>query len=409
MKKSKMKRKLTLLLSLVIVMIVSTGCVSTYDSFKHAFFDKNDGTVETIKFGVIEPKTGTDSAMGTQEIRGIQIANEMFPQVLGKDIELVYADTQSDIEVAEVAVSDLVANEPVIVLGGYGEVVSLTASSILHKARIPAIGTTSSNPLIVDNNPYYYRVSFQEALQGTVIAEYIVDSLKQKTAALVRVKGDESTTTTNGRFVNKMNSLVDSEDSAVDVITVDPESPDYNEYVDKLVKSGVKAVFMSTSTTVADEFFEACHDKLKDVTFIGPNSWHNEDFIHIALKYPLLKLAVVSDVVNTAPENLDIDLKTDVETTNLHDELARIYTEKYETEELPEATALAFDAYYVAVKAIEKANSTEAKAIKKQLDKVKNIEGASGNITFNSKGEASKTLNIDMVVRNKFVTVYTSK
>ena len=104
---------------------------------------------------------------GELEIRGIELAHKLFPEVLGKEVELVYADTQSSIYVAETAVADLIDKKPAVVLGSYGDAVSLVASRRLGEAKIPAITVPATNPLITANNEYYFRVSFTDASQGS--------------------------------------------------------------------------------------------------------------------------------------------------------------------------------------------------------------------------------------------------
>ena len=124
------------------------------------------------------------------------------------------------------------------------------------------------------------------------------------------------------------------------------------------------------------------------------------------MKYPNIHVAVVSDVINST-ENLE---ESNADTTYLHEKLAEKYGELTSADAtIPNGTALAFDAYMVAIKAIENAGSTEPADIIKQLKEIKNFPGASGKITFNENGEASKPINVDIVEEGKFITVYTSK
>ena len=51
---------------------------------------------ETIKMGAYLPMTGAVAAYGQDAWNGIQIAREMKPTVLGRNVELVLADTKSD-------------------------------------------------------------------------------------------------------------------------------------------------------------------------------------------------------------------------------------------------------------------------------------------------------------------------
>ncbi|MFA6681884.1 MAG: ABC transporter substrate-binding protein, partial [Sphaerochaeta sp.] len=58
---------------------------------------------------------------------------------------------------------------------------------------------------------------------------------------------------------------------------------------------------------------------------------------------------------------------------------------------IPAVSALGYDAYITALKAIEKANSTKGPAIRDALAGV-SVEGVTGKITFDSNGDADKEM-----------------
>ena len=51
---------------------------------------------DVIKIGVFEPLTGANAAGGELEKEGIELANKLYPEVLGKKVELVVVDNKSD-------------------------------------------------------------------------------------------------------------------------------------------------------------------------------------------------------------------------------------------------------------------------------------------------------------------------
>lgn len=72
-------KKLSLLL--VLVMMLST--------FLMACSEGAGGTSEesdVIKFGVFEPLTGANAAGGAMELEGLEVAQELYPEVLGKKL-----------------------------------------------------------------------------------------------------------------------------------------------------------------------------------------------------------------------------------------------------------------------------------------------------------------------------------
>ena len=72
---------------------------------------------DTIKIGIFEPMTGATAAGGSMEKEGFDLANELYPDVLGKKIELVYGDNKSDRAEATLAAQSLVDKGVVAVLG----------------------------------------------------------------------------------------------------------------------------------------------------------------------------------------------------------------------------------------------------------------------------------------------------
>ncbi len=394
-------KKLKTALLLVLVVAVLTGC-TTFNNFKEAFFSDGGNNSDTIKIGVLEPQTGNDSQKGEMEIRGIQLANELVPEVLGKKIELVYADTQSSIYVAESAVSDLIDKAPAVVLGSYGDAVTLAASKPLEEAEIPAITITATNPLITDNNDFYFRVTFSDASQGRAIADYVYSGLGLSKAGVVRMKDDDAVTEMVSQFTNRMERLTKDADSVNTIVDIsaDASDVDYKEYLQEIKDSKIRVVFMAVSLKTAENIFaQAQKMNMTDVTFIGPKDWHNQDLVELQAKFPGIKIAAASEFASTTT--------SEAETTDLYEQFLSAYEKKYGGDDPEEAAALAFDAYMIAVSAIEKAGSTEGQAVKEALKATSNFAGVSGEISFNDNGEPTKTINIDVIQNGKFVSVYT--
>ncbi|SCJ99424.1 Leucine-%2C isoleucine-%2C valine-%2C threonine-%2C and alanine-binding protein precursor [uncultured Eubacterium sp.] len=396
------KRNMALALVLISIMIVMTGC-TTFDNFKEAFFSEKGAASDTVKIGILEPQTGNDSEKGQMEIEGIELAYEIAGEVLGKKVELVYADTQSSIYVAESAVADLIDKKPAIVLGSYGEAVSLVASQKLGKVKIPAIAVTATNPLITKNNEYYFRVTFTDASQGKALADYVFEELGQTKAGIIKMKDEDTTSELVRQFTAQMAELTEDETSIAASVQIDSKTKDYKEYIEKIKASGVKAVFMPVSLKTADKIFaEAEKMGLTDITFIGPKDWHNNDIVELQNKYVGIKIAVASNFMSTsAEETADKDI--------LYNQFIKAYKAKHGDSEPPEETVLGFDAYMIGIQAIEKAGSIDGYLVKEALKSTSHFRGASGEISFDETGEPTKPINVDIIKDGKFVSVYTAK
>jgi hypothetical protein len=142
---------------------------------------------DVITIGVFEPLTGDNAAAGELEVAGIELANELYPEVLGKKVVLVKVDNKSDKAEAATAAARLVEQNKVqAIIGSWGSSLSMAAGNIVQDAKIPAVGASCTNPQVTLNNDYYFRVCFIDPFQGTVMANYATTKLGAKTAAIIQ-------------------------------------------------------------------------------------------------------------------------------------------------------------------------------------------------------------------------------
>jgi branched-chain amino acid transport system substrate-binding protein len=88
----KLRRKHIALLTLLAMLAMTiVGCGGGSDQDK-----SGDKANDVIKIGVYEPLTGTNAAGGQMTMEGIELANKLYPTVLGKKIELVTVDNKSE-------------------------------------------------------------------------------------------------------------------------------------------------------------------------------------------------------------------------------------------------------------------------------------------------------------------------
>ncbi len=402
---------LTLLLSM-------TGC-TTYNNFKAAFFSEEQVAQEkTIKIGIYESISGQNSALGKEEVRGIELAHELYPTVLGLPVELIYADNQSNMYVAETAIQELLSQKPSVVLGSCGETVTLVASDYIKAANVPAITISATNPLITANNDFYFSATYTETRQGDALAEFAYEACGKDLVATVKMSNDDAATETIKRFTNKIKKLTGNSKCVVGSYTLKNDNNDYTEVIEKIRASGAKSVFLAVQPAVAQEFLtQALNLELNHVQWLGGRFWHDKDFVTFVTENELLEIGYSSDFSNEV-------------TTDLSAEFLEAYQVRYGVDVLPpESAAVAFDAYLLALRAIERAQEvvmettledleeryeTEAalkaateeliaaqetgipsgRHIRMALSAVKNFEGASGTISFSNKNEATKTITV---------------
>ena len=400
-----MKRfKATIIIALLaVLMIVLCGC-TTWDNFKAAFIDKQDPDT-TIQIGVLEPVTGADSKDAEDEIRGIQLANKVHPNVNGKMISLVFSDDKSDIDATETAAKTLVDKKPVVILGSYGNVYSLAASPYIKEAKIPAIAITNTNPLVTRNNPYYFRVCYVSANQGDLLARYILESEKEAEAGVLLPRDDDVALAEATAFTDRMKAETDDDDSIAYYEEYTMGQKDYTEVLTKLAEPKVDKVFLPGDYTDDANIINQAADMGLKVMFLGDSEWENPEFFNMLSSN--VRSSNIAFVQFFSADNSGIEGEA---ITKERRSFLKAYAEEYGNSSEPsEAMALGYDAYFVAVDAIDKApDDASAEDVQKILaDPQYSFEGATGLINFNRNGAPIKTAYINTWQKGKMATIYT--
>lgn len=398
------KLKTTILIALLVTCLtVLCGC-TTWDNFKAVFIDKQDQKT-TIQIGVLEPVTGADSKAAEDEIRGIQLANKVHPNVNGKLISLVFSDDKSDIDAAETAAKTLVDKKPMVILGSYGNVYSLAASPYIKEAKIPAIAITNTNPLVTENNPYYYRVCYVTSYQGDLLARYILESEKEKVAGVLIPSDNDVALAEATAFTDRMKAETDDDDSITYYEEYTTGQKDFTEVLQKLAATKVDKVMLPGDYTDAANIINQAADMGLKVTFLGDDQWENEEFLKMLNSN--VSAQNIAFVQFFSPDNRGIKGEA---VTKERQSFLKAYAEEYGTDSEPsDSMALGYDAYFVAVDAIDKApddaTSEDINAILK--DPQYRFEGATGLINFNQNGDPIKTAYITTWQNGKMATIHT--
>ncbi|HBV69110.1 MAG TPA: amino acid ABC transporter substrate-binding protein [Clostridiales bacterium] len=352
---------------------------------------------DVIKIGVFEPLTGENGGGGQQETDGIRYANKMYPEVLGKKIELVIVDNKSDKAEAATAVSRLIESEKVVaIIGSYGSGVSIAAGDIIKNAKIPAMGASCTNPMVTQGNDYYFRACFLDPFQGRVMANYAVQK-GAKTAAVIMQNGDDYSIGLGNFFINAFKELTGDPNSIIDESYFQTNDTDFNGILTNIKAKKPDVIFAPSSATTAPLIIKQARALGIDALIMGGDTWENP---------------AVIDVAGADAEG--IVLSTFFDESDPVTAEAKKFVEGYKKELgskepiIPAVSALGYDAYLLVRDAIERANSTDGTAIRDALNATKDYEGVTGLINFTKDGDADKNMAVIKTVQGgKFVYIDT--
>ena len=381
----------------VLTVTMLTGC-TTFNNFKEAFLQQKKSSDVTIQIGIYEPMSGADSDAAKAEIKGIELAHEVYPNIGGKIVELVYSDNSSDIDAAETAINNLISKKPDVILGSYGSVYSMIAGKPINDAKIPAIAITNDNPLVTKNYPYYFRVCYVDSNQGDLLAKYVLEQKQETTAGVLIPNNDDVAMAMATTFVDRIEAETENEDAITAYETYKPGQKDFTKPLKAIQESGVKSVLLPGDSADSANIINQAADLGMDVMFLGPTDWSSKEF----------RSELSSSV---SKEHLAfVNFFTADDTINQESEkFLKAYHEKYGKDKEPEdSVALGYDAYLIAINAINDAgNNPSGKDIQKVLASAKEFQGASGNITFNTEGDPLRSAQISTWEGKKIVSTYT--
>lgn len=381
----------------VLTVTMLTGC-TTFNNFKEAFLQQKKSSDVTIQIGIYEPMSGADSDAAKAEIKGIELAHEVYPNIGGKIVELVYSDNSSDIDAAETAINNLISKKPDIILGSYGSVYSMIAGKPVNDAKIPAIAITNDNPLVTKNYPYYFRVCYVDSNQGDLLAKYVLEQKQETTAGVLIPNNDDVAMAMATTFVDRIEAETENEDAITTYETYKPGQKDFTKPLKAIQESGVKSVLLPGDSADSANIINQAADLGMDVMFLGSTDWSSKEF----------RSELSSSV---SKEHLAfVNFFTADDTINQESEkFLEAYHEKYGKDKEPEdSVALGYDAYLIAINAVNDAgNDPSGKDIRKVLASAKEFQGASGNITFNTEGDPLRSAQISTWEGKKIVSTYT--
>ena len=314
----------------------------------------------------------------------MQYAHSLRPTVTIGDveytIELVPGDNQSDGTKAATAASSLISQGVSVVLGTYGSSSAINAAPIFEENQIPAIGVTCTNPQVTMGNNYYFRTCFIDPFQGTVLANYASEQLG---AAKVYTLGEMGNDYDTG-VINYFTEAFEALGGTTVADNFPKNNADFTSYLNKAVNEGVDAILIPVSIAYSTQIIAQAKSMNLDIPILGSDTLDNNTVLEAA-QGSSIELIVTTFYNEGGDPEFDEGFKAwiNADSENL--------TNNGGNDMIAAVSVMGYDAYNVAVDAIERAQSTDPNAIYEAL-KSTNWEGITGNIQFDEEGDAIRDL-----------------
>lgn len=329
----------------------------------------NAFAADPIKIGVFLPLTGQNAFGGQLELEGVQLANKIKPEVLGRKVELIIVDNKSDKVEAANAVMRLTASDKVHgIIGSYGSSLALAGGEVSEPAKTPAVATSATNPLVTQGKKYYFRACFIDPYQGSGAATYAINTLHAKKAAILKdVSNDYAIGLANyfnssfaklgGEVVANLNYNSGDQDFSAALTQIISQQPDVL-FIPAYFAEG--AIIMKQARELGATFRIMGGDAMDNPETVTIGGSAAEGFLHTTFPYD---------------ENMP----------NMP-QAAKDFTAQWKTifpNKEPNVNAvLGYTSYMMFIEAIEKAGSDDREAITAELSKLKDFQTPFGSMTM---------------------------
>ncbi|PQA77352.1 ABC transporter substrate-binding protein [Rhodoferax sp. TS-BS-61-7] len=233
----------------------------------------------TFKIGLLLPLTGPFASTGKQ----LESAARLYiaqngDTVGGKKVQLIVKDDTGVADVSKRLAQELVVNDKVNVLAGFGLTpLAMASATIATQSKTPMVVMAAATSSITEASPYIVRSSFTVPQVVTILADWAIKNDIRKVVTLVTdyAPGVDSETWFNQRFVAQGGVVVES-------LRVPLRSPDFAPFLQKVRDAKPDALFTfvpaGVGTALMKQFAERGMDKA-GIRVIAEGSVTDDDIL----------------------------------------------------------------------------------------------------------------------------------
>lgn len=366
-----MNKKTGIVLAGLAVLVLLTGAACT--SKTQVQEDKTP-----IKLGWLGPLTGDVSSVGTVDKQGAELAVKEINEaggINGRPLEIVYEDGTCDAKTASNAGNKLINIDKVVaIIGGYCSSETLAVAPMAEQNKVIMIAPGATSPAITAAGDYIFRVIPSDSYQGKYAANFAYNTLGKRKAAIVFAKADYTEGLANvfSEEFKKLGGEVLLTESFLQT------DRDLKTQLTKVKASLSDFMYFLTYTEAGIVGFKQAEELGMKKTILGAETFSD-------LK--LVGAKGAEGAIYTTPVSKESeDFKTK-------------FLSYASRTDMPVFVSQTYDAVKILAQVMEKAGTDPVK-IKDELYKIKEYQGVSGSIGFDSNGDLTTAAYDVMVIKN---------
>ena len=368
-----MKKTSFKLVVLMMVMVFMTGALAGCSGI-----GSND-----IRIGVLNEMTGGNATFGTSAANGAKMAIKEANAkggVLGKQIQGIYADNKSEPSESANAMTKLLTQDRVVAVTGiFSSSNAIAASSVAEANKVPFLAVGATNPKVtVDEKngkvkENTFRICFIDPFQGTVGANFVLDTLKLKKAVILV---DNSSDYSKGLSAFFKDAFTKGGGAIVAEEAYLQKDQDFKTILTKVKALNPDVIYVPGYYEEVGKIVKQARELGMNQPVVGGDGWDSPKLVEVG----------TADALNNT-------FFTNHYSPDDTSEASKAFVEAYKKEygQAPDAMAvLSYDATNVLLDAIKRADSTDPEKIRVALAATKNYPAVTGATTLNDSHDAVK-------------------
>jgi len=235
---------------------------------------------DTFKIGLIVPMTGGQASTGKQIDNAIKLYMKQHGDtVAGKKIEVILKDDGALPDKTKTAAQELIVNEKVNVIAGFGVTpAALAAAPLATQGKIPEVVMAAGTSIITEKSPYIVRTSFTLPQSSTIIGDWAVKNGIKRVATLTSdyAPGNDALASFKEHFTAGGGEIVEE-------VKVPLANPDFAPFLQRMKDARPDAVFVFVPAGQGGNFMKQYAERGLDkagIKVIGPGDVMDDDLLN---------------------------------------------------------------------------------------------------------------------------------
>lgn len=332
---------------------------------------------DTIKIGGNLELSGAAAAYGTPIAEALELAieqkNDAGGLLDGQLIELLITDNQSDLTEAASVATKLISQDVVGIIGPTATGVAKAAIPIITEGEMPTIlGASTGDGLTLAEDgsvlEYLFRVCFEDSFQGLAAGEYASEILTADSAIIIT---DQALDYSLGLADSFTQRFEENGGSILNTQSYTSGDTDFSAILTTLLAQDFDILYIPGYYTETGLIIKQAREMGITQPIIGGDGYHSKT---------LIELAGAENATDIYFTTHFYEGNDDPKTQQFIDD----YSEKFGKQ--PDTfAALGYDASNLLLDAIERAGSTDRKAIIQAIGETQDFEGITGTFSFDEE------------------------